>query len=199
MLATIKNTITSKNNKVVDNNLNTNEAVDNNSDFDMQQLINIIGQSAMTTQAITQQMGLIVAKTETLENNINEVQSVLSSKIEKLVNDENAHYKELKENSEITTTKQEKIIETAQHRVSEILGFDDKEKAKYFRTFILRIYSDARKYAGLGSKISRTKEGNYQRVIDFMDAWTPNEGINNLKRKADERAKYRREAKNLGY
>ena len=165
----------------------------------MQQLINIIGQSAMTTQAITQQMGLIVAKTETLENNINEVQSVLSSKIEKLVNDENAHYKELKENSEITTTKQEKIIETAQHRVSEILGFDDKEKAKYFRTFILRIYSDARKYAGLGSKISRTKEGNYQRVIDFMDAWTPNEGINNLKRKADERAKYRREAKNLGY
>ena len=63
----------------------------------------------------------------------------------------------------------------------------------------MRCYHDCRNEAGLGHCISATKKGDYQRVLNYIDAWTPKSGIAHLKNEIDERAKYRREAKNLGY
>lgn len=105
----------------------------------------------------------------------------------------------LKLNEEITTTQQENIINNAKKRVIDILGNDELEHKKYFRTFIQRLYTDCRKYAGLGSKIARTKKGDYQRCIDYIEAWNPSCGCIALREKADKNAKARLKARELGY
>ena len=158
----------------------------NNDDgnYDMQALMNIVGQSATTTNQISQQLGLVV-------NSVNNLQSDMRG----IKND----IDQLKLNEEVTTTQQENIIEIARRRVCEILNFDNDEIHKYMKTFISRLYTNARTYAGLGSKISRTKKGDYQRVVDFIEAWEPKEGCVNLKVMADERAESRRKAKEQGY
>ena len=81
----------------------------------------------------------------------------------------------------------------------DILGNDELEHKKYFRTFIQRLYTDCRKYAGLGSKIARTKKGDYQRCIDYIEAWNPSCGCVALREKADKNAKARLKARELGY
>lgn len=106
---------------------------------------------------------------------------------------------QLKLNEEVTTTQQEILIETAKKRVCEILGDDPLEREKYFRIFVQRLYKDTRKNAGLGSKVARTRKGDYQRCIDFMEAWIPSCGCAELRTKADAYANARMEATKLGY
>lgn len=106
---------------------------------------------------------------------------------------------QLKLNEEITTTQQEIITETAKKRIIEIIGNDPLEQEKYFMIFIQRLYKETRKNAGLGSKISRTHKRDYQRCIDYIEAWIPSCGCAELRAKADANAKARLEAKKLGY
>lgn len=156
----------------------------NDGNYDMQSLMNIVGQSATTTNQLAQQMGLIANSVNILKTDMSEIKEDLA---------------QLKLNEEVTTTQQETILEIAKGKICSILGYDDDEIHKYFRTFIGRLYSDARSYAGLGSKISRTKKGDYQRVIDYIEAWEPKCGCGELKEKADRRAESRRRAKEQGY
>lgn len=106
---------------------------------------------------------------------------------------------QLKENEEITTTQQEMIIELARKRVIIIIGDDPLEIKKYFKIFIQRLYKDTRQNAGLGSKIARTKKCDYQRCVDYIEAWLPSCGCAELRAKADANAKARLEARKLGY
>ena len=99
----------------------------------------------------------------------------------------------------MTTTQQETIVELAQRRVSEIIGNDPLERKKYFKIFIQRLYKDTRQNAGLGSKIARTRKGDFQRCIDYIEAWIPSCGCAELRAKADANAKARLDAKALGY
>lgn len=102
-------------------------------------------------------------------------------------------------NEEVTTEQEKTISRIANKRVYEIIGSDEFEDVKYHMTFIQNLYSDARKYAFLGSSISTTKKRDYQRVIDYIEAWIPRCGCVELKRKADKRAVAKRKAKELGY
>lgn len=42
-------------------------------------------------------------------------------------------------------------------------------------------------------------KGDYQRVIDYIEAWIPKCGCAELKLEADKRAESRRKAKGMGY
>lgn len=53
--------------------------------------------------------------------------------------------------------------------------------------------------AGLGSKIARTKKGDFQRCIDYIESWIPSCGCAELRNKADKKAEARRKARELGY
>lgn len=106
---------------------------------------------------------------------------------------------QLEYSTEIKTDQVEKINELAKKRVIEILGKDEYEINKYFRRFISRLYSDAKRYGGLGNRISTTKSGNYQRVIDYIEAWTPSEGCAKLKESCDKKATAKALAKFNGY
>lgn len=156
----------------------------NEENFNMQQLMNITGQTAMNVNNMSKQLGIM-----------NTAIGSLTADVDTMKND----ITQLKENEEITTTQQENINHMAKEKVLSILGKDPLEVQKYMRTFIQKLYSDTRRYAGLGSKIARTKKCDYQRCVDFIDAWVPNGGYTALKEKADRTAAARLKAKELGY
>lgn len=100
---------------------------------------------------------------------------------------------------EITTEQKQVILDSVHRRIRDILGNDPDELAKYRRAFTAALWSDAKRYAGVGSKFEQTKKENYQRAIDYIEAWIPPLGCGKLKTKIDERAAARRRAKTLGY
>lgn len=106
---------------------------------------------------------------------------------------------QLKLNEEITTSQTITITVAAERRIYEILGDDPFDHERYYRVFISRLYSDARKKAGLGARISTTRKGNFQRCIDYIEAWTPSCGCAALYEHADKLAAARVKAKKLGY
>ena len=157
---------------------------ENNSNYDMQQILNITGQTAMNIQAMSKQMGIVTTAINSLTDDV----SIIKTDID-----------QLKLNEEVTTTQAEVIIEVATKRTVQILGEDALERQKYFRIFIKKLYSDARHYAGLGNKIARTKKGDFQRVIDYIESWVPSCGFAALRTKADKNAEARKIARSQGY
>ena len=155
-----------------------------NGNFDMQQLMNITGQTAMNLNNMSKQLGVVASAVNSLTDDVSTIKDDIF---------------QLKMNEEITTTQQETIIELARKRVLEIIGDDPLEVKKYFKIFIQRLYKDTRQNAGLGSKIARTKKCDYQRCVDYIEAWIPSCGCAELRTKADANAKARLEAKKLGY
>lgn len=152
--------------------------------FDMQQLMNINGQIAMNVNNMSKNLGIITIAVDNLKNDVGS----LTDRMDTL---------ELKE--EITTTQDEEIRNAACKRVYEILGDNIVTHAKYYRTFIRRLYSDARHEAGLGSSIARTRKCDYQRCIDYIEAWIPVQGCTGLKKETDEKVRAKRVAKEQGY
>lgn len=161
-----------------------NEVITNETNFNMQQLMNITGQTAMNVNNMSKQLGIVATAVNALTDDVNSMKEDIF---------------QLKENEEITTTQQETINESARRRIMEIIGNDPLENQKYFRIFVQRLYKETRQNAGLGSKIARTKKCDYQRCIDYIEAWIPSCGCAALRTKADINAKARLEAKKLGY
>lgn len=155
-----------------------------NGNFDIQQLMNITGQTAMNVNNMSRQLGIVANAVDTIRDDV----GTLTNRID-----------DLELNEEITTAQCEMIRELSEKRIVEILGNDSLERQKYFRIFIGRLYSDAKKNMCLGSKIDRTKKRDYQRVVDYIEAWIPSCGCATLRAKADANAKARLEAKKLGY
>ncbi len=139
----------------------------NDGNFDMQTLMNITGQNAMIVNNLNQQMGIVTSSINSIRSDVGVIRDELD---------------QLKLNEEITTDQAETIIERARSRVVAVLGEYDK---KYFKRFIARLYSDAKKYRSLGSSIYRTHKGNYQMVLNYIEAWMPREGTAEFKNKID--------------
>lgn len=155
-----------------------------NENFDVQQLININGQIAMNIHGLSKQMGIMAGTVDGLRTDVGHLQSRMD-------------ILELKE--EITTAQTEKLRNAACKRIYDILGDGKIMHEKYFRTFIKRLYRDTRLRAGLGSSIARTRKCDYQRCMDFIEAWIPSNGCAGLKEEIDERARARQIAKAQGY
>ena len=163
-----------------------------------EEIMELVGKTAEIATANTENTAVVLAKLkaqETLLNGLSNTVTGIDTRIGELSDD----IEQLKMNEEITTTQQETIIELARKRVLEIIGDDPLEVKKYFKIFIQRLYKDTRQTAGLGSKIARTKKCDYQRCIDYIEAWIPSCGCAELRVKADANAKARLEAKKLGY
>ena len=163
-----------------------------------EELMELVGKTAEISASNTENTAVVLAKLEQqskllsgLSNSVVNVQNdiaILSTDME-----------QLKMNEEVTTTQQETLTEAAKKRICEILGNDSLEQKKYFRIFVQKLYKDTRKNAGLGSKIARTRKGDYQRCLDYIETWIPGCGCVELRARADRNAEARRKAKELGY
>lgn len=161
-------------------------------------VMELVGRVAEVSAENTQSTAVVLAKLKqqgTLLTGLSKSVTTLKDDFGILSND----MEQLKLNEEVTTTQQETIIEVAQKRICEIIGNDELERKKYFRIFVQKLYKDTRQNAGLGSKISRTRKGDFQRCIDYIEAWIPSCGCAELRAKADRNAEARRKAKELGY
>lgn len=159
----------------------TNNTEDKN--FDMQELKNMTGQTLMSVNNLASQMGVLAGAVNGLKTDVYGIKDRLDT---------------LEQQEEVKTEQATMINLTAQKRIYEILQTKD-DQAKYYRKFIAKLYSDSRKYAGMGNQYQTTKKCNYQRVIDYMESWRPSCGIAEFKRQCDEKAKAKRKAKELGY
>lgn len=155
-----------------------------NENFDINQLINIQGQTMMNLNHVSKQMGIVVGAVGAIQNDIESLKNRMDI---------------VELNEEITTSQQETINELARRRILEIIGDDLLETKKYFKIFIQRLYKETRQNAGLGSKIARTKKCDYQRCIDYIEAWIPSCGCAVLRARADANAQARLKARELGY
>lgn len=165
-------------------NLLDKNTKNNNGNYDMQTLMNIVGQSATSTNQLAQQVGIMANSVNTLKTDVRDIKDELE---------------QLKLNEEITTAQHTSIVKTAHKKIYSMIGYSDDEVNKYFRTFVKRLYSDARSYAGLGGQIPCTKKGDYQRVIDYIEAWEPKYGCSKLKEEIDRKAASRRDCQEQGY
>ena len=156
----------------------------NNGNFDMQQLMNITGQTAMNVNNMSKQLGVIAS---TVDNICTDVDG-LKGRMDRL-----------EQKEEVTTEQKEAIKRALYKRCYEILGNDPFEIEKYFSGFVSNGWSDGKKYAGIGAKYEETKKENFQRAIDYFEAWIPSCGCSKLKEKIDNRAKAKQKAKELGY
>lgn len=159
--------------------------------FDMQTLMNIVGQNAMTVQGIMAGFNETKKQIGLVTNQMADVRNDVSSLNDRMTQIEN--------NEEATTEQVETIKRTIGKRVDEILGSDKNVRARYYRTFIARIYTDARTYAGCGSSVSRTRKCNFQRVLNYVESWEPSCGVAALMKATDEKAKANREEREKGY
>lgn len=153
-------------------------------DFDMQQLMNLCGQNMMTVNNLSRQMGLVANKVDSLDK----CMTMLVDRVDGI---------ELR--SEIDSDQEERLRETVNKRVYEILHYDPLEIVKYSRRFFSRCWSDAKRDAGVAASYKATKKENYQRAIDYIEAWFPREGCAAFKDKIDEAAKAKRKALDEGY
>lgn len=163
-----------------------------------EEIMELVGKTVEITKSNSENTAVILDKLdqqERLLGGLSKTVGRIDGKVIDLGND----IEQLKLNEEVTTTQQEIIVESAQKRVVEIIGDDPLEREKYLKIFIKRLYKDTRQNAGLGSKIARTRKGDYQRCIDYIEAWIPSCGCAELRAKADANAKARLEAKKLGY
>ena len=156
----------------------------NNKNFDMQQLMNITGQTALNINNMSKQLGIVASAIDTIRTDVDG----LTGRMDRL-----------EQKEEITTQQASTINRAVRKRVGDILGNNEEDLAKYRRIFSASLYGDARKYAGLGNTYPATKKENFQRVIDYVESWIPSCGCSELKRKADDKAKARIKAKELGY
>ena len=154
-------------------------------DYDMQMLKNLIGQTVMVAREIGQNTN----------NQISEMKRYNQDQFDSI----NQRLFQIENNEEVTTEQEEDIKKSAKRRVFVIIGSDEYDVQRYFAPFIQRLYADARKCVGLGSKISRTKKGDYERIITFIESWSPMCGISNFKKRVDDRAAIRKKAREDGY
>ena len=139
----------------------------------------------MNVNNMSKQLGVVTSAVNSLTDDVNEMKSDIF---------------ELKENIEITTAQTKNINRLAKKRIFEILGDSSSlDYQKYSKIFFYTLYKDTRQNAGLGASIPTTKKCDYQRCVDYIEAWTPSCGCIELRSRADANAKARVEARKLGY
>ena len=113
-----------------------------------------------------------------------------------------ASWKELQDRSERLTPRECKQIRNEiNQRVSDLLGLeyengmltDDsvKTREKYFPMFIYRIYADLKESQVLAERMTDTPHIQYKAALEKIRLWEPEQGITELKGKADQNRRLR--------
>lgn len=176
----------------------SNEMVSNNNQYSYESILAVIGQVTEITKTTADSTAAIVADLQNTKSILGGIANQVKAMNDTVVNlDDRMQTIEFSE--EITTEQNENISTAIKRRMFEILGNDAYDIQRYYRIFVMRLYKDSRKNAGMGSKVSRTRKRDYQRVLDYVEAWVPTGGCANLKAEADMKAIARVKAKQKGY
>jgi len=177
---------------------NTYEGNNTKQDYNIKDIINVIGQTTQIVQSTSESTSVMMIELNNqkkilggLTTTITDICSGIGNLTDRMSN--------IELSEEITTSQNENIQRSVKRRLFEILNGDEVEVKKYYKIFAQRLYSSARKNAGMGSSLARTRKRDYQRVLDYVEAWTPSNGCSGLKAEADSKAVARLIAKQQGY
>lgn len=151
-------------------------------DMDMNALLKVTQNTAMSVSGLSEQMGLVV-------NRVNEnTQRIIA------LEDRMASH----ESTEVVNRMEANNIHTAiQTRVKHLLGIDGEEEisedeyhfisVNYYQGFITALYGDARKHSKLGRPYYATLHIDYEEVMTYINAWFPKRGVEGQKAYLDKR------------
>lgn len=159
------------------------------------QAMQLTAQCMNSTEKTTNNMIALIQHHSTEINALQDSVNSIEDKMINIVDDITT----LKYTSEIDTKQHEKLTSAAKRRVFSLIGYDPLDQKKYFRTFISKLYSDAKRYANLGAQISTTHKEDYEKCLEYINNWTPYGGVDSLKKQIDRTAKAKRKAKKKGY
>jgi len=162
------------------------------------EIMEILGKTAELTKVQSENAAVIMAELNSQRQSLSGLLNQMGNMSGK-VDDLNDRMDVLELQEEIKDEQRMQLINSAKSRIIEILGNDFIDQSKYFRGFIARLWSDAKQYGGVGSKIATTRKENYQRAINYIEAWIPYGGVSGLKRELDKKAEEKRIVKALGY
>ena len=136
--------------------------------IDMSQLLQITQNTAMSVNAQSKQMGLVLGTVEDLKQDVGEIKTELDV---------------LKHETVVTRFQANRIQAAIHGRVAELLKleFDGGKVAdssvgtdkKYRGGFISRCYTDARRKSKLGTPYYATLRCDFNEVIEYIEAWEP--------------------------
>ena len=162
--------------------------------FDIQQLVDLVGQQAMNVNAIARTVGTLSKKVDSVEETVNGIK----------VDIEYMKYRE-----EITYEQQNAINAAVSRTVYGLLGIKNKPSswtveertinAKYGKMFRKRLRIEVSDKGHLAYPYRTTQKGNFANAIKDIEAWTPRNGIAALMKEADDNALARRIAQEQGY
>ena len=156
---------------------------------EIQELTQIVKQTAFNVASISEQMGLISKEVRDLKIGQRELSEGL-----KAVNDRMQNY----EDRIRVTRPQAQNIRNSIHARTAILLHIEYENGivkpesmfadKYYRQgFISRCYTDARKSSRLGTPYTETYQRDYDEVLHFISGWEPPTGVEGYKSYLDAR------------
>ena len=139
-----------------------------NEPFDMNKLLQITQNTAMSVNAQSKQMGLLIGTVEELKQDVGEVKQEIGI---------------LKHEITVTRSQANRIQSAIHNRVAELLKleFDGGKVAdssietdsKYRSGFLSRCYTDARRKSKLGNPYYSTLRCDFNEVMEYIEAWEP--------------------------
>jgi len=139
-----------------------------NETIDISQLLQITQNTAMSVNAQSQQMGLVLSTVEGLKQDVGSIKQEMDV---------------LKRETTVTRIQANHIQSAIHSRVAELLKlkFDGGKvavgsigtDAKYRGGFISRCYTDARRKSKLGTPYYATLRCDYNEVMEYIEAWEP--------------------------
>ena len=164
---------------------------------EMNELMQVVKQSAFNIQSVGEQMGIITSEVKSLK-----VQQLRMSEQMGALADRMQGYED---RIRVSRSEAQTIKRAIHARVIELLGIefvdgcvadwcisDDK---KYRGGFISRCYHDAREYSRLGTPYYETYHKDYLEVLEYINTWVPMRGVTGYKEYLDKRAEEIRERK----
>lgn len=156
----------------------------NGGNFDWNQIANIVGATSMNVQGLSNQMGIVVAAVDDMRNDIGAMKDDIY---------------QIKYNGEITNSQSKTLAKAVKRRVYEILSNNPYEIAKYSKSFMARCWKESKDFGGVAEVYKETQKGDFQRAINYIEAWIPIGGCAKLKAEIDEKANARKKARFNGY
>lgn len=165
-----------------------NEMTKRNTDDTLEKLMALNLQTAGNINALSNQLGIVSNKVDALGVEVSLVKDRMQT---------------FEDTIRVTRAQADAIKRAIHSRVCLILGIEYKDGVvvgekiridKYYRPgFISKLYSDARRFSELGTPYYETFRRDYGAVLDYINGWLPQVGVEGYMLYLDERRRSKNE------